>query len=213
MPTDNIPTYAMVRNEFVNWSKFANENQWATGALVKKSSSNVPGDCVAIYYVVDNDKKEILQKLFVTSWNKLYQPDFKKLNLHWVSTLFKVEASDVKQLEHPEETILAPGGQILFILEEDHNVAGTVSAVIHDGVCELGKMAVGDAYQGKGYAHPLMRECISWAKRQGYPDMTIYSNDSLVKAINLYKKYGFVTTHLGAHPRYERVNIIMSLKF
>lgn len=156
--------------------------------------------------------QEIVKKLYCTTYDSKYKSDFKDLNLKWVSTLFKVEPSDLKQLNDPEGSIVVPGGNIIFVLEEDHKVAGTVAMIVHEGACELGKMTVADQYQGKGYAHPLMREGIAWARRQGYPDITLYSSTTLEKAIRLYEKHGFVTTHLGKHPYYERCNIIMNLK-
>ncbi|KAI8340068.1 acyl-CoA N-acyltransferase [Chlamydoabsidia padenii] len=213
MVNTTITTYAMMRNEIVEWSDYVAKNEWAASALKSRpSSSPVPDHCVAIYYRVDKEKKEIINKLYCTTWDSRYKSDFKHLNLIWVSRLFKVEPSDLRQLEYPEETIIMPGGDIIFVLEEDHTVAGTVAMIVHEGACELGKMTVADEHQGKGYAHPLMREGISWARRQGFPDITLVSSTTLKKAINLYKKHGFITTHLGKHHSYERCDIIMNLK-
>ncbi|ORZ22540.1 acyl-CoA N-acyltransferase [Absidia repens] len=212
MANDTIITYAMMRNQFIEWDEFATKNEWASSALDRRPLASAPDHCKAIYYVVDNEKKEIIQKLYVTTWDAKYKSDFKDLNLQWVSSLFKVEAHDLHQLDNPEENIIAPGGQIIFVLEEDLRVAGTVAMVLHDDECQLAKMTVREEHQGKGYAHPLMREGIAWARKEGHSEVTLYSSVNLDKAISLYKKHGFVTTHLGPHPSYERCSIIMQLK-
>ncbi|KAI8086005.1 acyl-CoA N-acyltransferase [Halteromyces radiatus] len=211
-----IKTYAMIRSEITEWSLFVSKNEWAAKELEKQQSSKadiLPEHCVAIYYVVNLDEKIIVDKLYITTWDVKYKEAFKDLNLKWVSSLFKVEPSDIYQLEQPEESILAHGGEIIFLLGRDHKVAGTVAMVIHEGECELAKMTVADHHQGKGYAHPLMNEGISWARNKGHASIKLYSNVSLVKAIKLYEKHGFVTIHLGKHPSYERCSIIMERKF
>ncbi|KAK9709723.1 hypothetical protein K7432_008849 [Basidiobolus ranarum] len=213
MISDSLKTYAMMRNQFVEWDQFASENDWANEALKKGSWEDkpTPDNCVAVYYVIDKDARMIMKKLYVATWSPEYKQIFKDLNLAWVEQFFKVEETDIRQLDHPEESIIKPGGQIFFLLD-DNKVAGTVAMMIHDGECELGKMTVADGYQGKGYAHPLMREGIDWARKQGYPDIAILCAVKLVKAITLYKNHGFETVRLGKHPDYDRCDIIMSLK-
>lgn len=124
--------------------------------------------------------------------------------------LFKIEQSDIYQLEHPQETIINPGGEIFF-LECGGEVIGTVALVVEHGDYELAKMSVSDHHQGKGYSHLLMNAPIDWARQRKLPGITILSSQSLVNAVNLYKKYGFETVRLGPHPNYERCDIIMRL--
>ncbi|ORX89113.1 acyl-CoA N-acyltransferase [Basidiobolus meristosporus CBS 931.73] len=209
-----MKTYAMMRSQIVEWETFAAENAWAKETAEREAwnYSDLPGNCVAVYYVVDNVAKAITNKLHVVTWSSEYKREFKELNLLWVKGLFEVEESDVKQLDYPEENILKTGGQIFFLLE-GKKVAGTVATIVHDGQCELGKMTVADEYQGRGYAHPLMQEAISWAKREGYPNIILLTALKLIKAVALYKKHGFETIHLGKHPHYERCDIIMQLTF
>ena len=49
-----------------------------------------------------------------------YQPEyktaFKSLNEDWITQYFKMEASDYKYLDHPEENILDKDGQIFFAI-------------------------------------------------------------------------------------------------
>ncbi|KAK9763340.1 hypothetical protein K7432_010075 [Basidiobolus ranarum] len=206
-------SYAMMRNQFVEWSQFASENDWASEALREGSweDKQVPERCVAIHYVIDKDAKMIVKKLYVVTWSPKYKQMFKDLNLAWVEQFFKVEENDIRQLDYPEENIIKPGGQIFFLLD-DNKVAGTVAMVVHHGECELAKMNVADGYQGMGYSHLLMREGIDWARKGGYPEIAILTAVRLSKAVALYKNYGFEVVRLGKHPDYDRCDIIMRLK-
>ena len=39
---------------------------------------------------------------------------FRRLNEEWITRYFRMEAKDSEALNHPHETILAPGGRIFF---------------------------------------------------------------------------------------------------
>lgn len=57
-------------------------------------------------------------------------------------------------------------------------------------VCQLG-MVIGDAYQQKGYGKNLIKFMIGWAKTNGYKKiwLNVYSDN--IRAIKLYKNFGF----------------------
>jgi putative acetyltransferase len=135
---------------------------------------------------------------------------FRDLNWAWVERLFKIEESDIKQLEQPEETIIKPGGEIFF-LQSGKDLVGTVAMVHEHGDYELAKMSVGDAYQGRGYSHVLMHSTTMWGQKHKIDGVTILSSQRLVNAIALYKKHGYETVRLGSHPSYARCDIIMRL--
>lgn len=144
----------------------------------------------------------------VSNWNSNYKEDFKRLNLKWLTELFKVEESDIKQLDNPEESIVNIGGEIFFLIDEN-KVIGTIAIIPRDHECELSKLAIDDGYKGKKLSSLLVDKCIEWAKNKQYPSIMLLCNTDLVPAINLYKKHGFVTAHLGQHPDYVRCNIVM----
>jgi ribosomal protein S18 acetylase RimI-like enzyme len=198
----------MMRNQFVEWDKYLLDNTWASAA----ASTTIPENCIAIYHVLNPALKQIVDTLYVVSWSTQYNQDFKELSLAWVQESFEVEESDIKQVETPEESILQPGGQIFFLLDQNKHMVGTIAMMISDhGECELGKLTVKKEYNGKGYAHPLMREGIAWAREKKQPNILLLCNTKLEKAITLYKGYGFETIHLGPHPDYARCNIVMKL--
>lgn len=206
--TQSFSEYALVCGKFVEWNQFLVEHEWAKS---HKFTAPVPENCRTVYYIVKENK--IIDRATVITFDARYKQDFKELNLAWVSQLFEVEESDIKQLESPEESILHAGGEIFFILTYSGIVAGVVADVIHDDECELAKMTVRKECTGKGYANILMKESIEWAKEQGFPFLKLYSSVQLENAIALYKKFGFETIHLGKHSSYKRCNIIMQLDF
>ena len=147
----------------------------------------------------------------VVPFEDKYAVDFKRLNLEWVEKYFNVEEMDKKHLEHPQKNIIEPGGEIYSVIE-DGIVNGVCALIFHkEGVYELAKMAVEKESRGKGYGNLLMEAIIEGARVKNTEKIIILSKTQLKAAINLYKKYGFITTRLGQDPDYERGNIEMQL--
>ena len=147
----------------------------------------------------------------VVPFEEKYAVDFKRLNLEWIEKYFNVEEMDKKHLEHPQKNIIEPGGEIYSVIE-DGIVKGVCALVFHEeGVYELAKMAVEKESRGKGYGNLLMEAIIEDARVKNAEKIVILSNTQLKAAINLYKKYGFITTRLGQDQDYERGNIEMQL--
>jgi ribosomal protein S18 acetylase RimI-like enzyme len=130
------------------------------------------------------------------------------LNYEWLEKFFRVEPNDVIQLSDPQGEIIDKGGQIFYALYNGH-IAGTSSLMkAGDDVYELAKMAVTDAYKGKGIGNALIEFCIAKAKEAGAAKLILYSNTKLTAAINLYRKYGFQEIPMG-DSHYERSDIKM----
>jgi GNAT superfamily N-acetyltransferase len=147
----------------------------------------------------------------VVTYDPRYRDTFVALNREWIERYFRVERNDLEQLERLEETILAPGGEIFFVVK-DGAALGCCAMVPHgEGNYEVAKMAVADAAKGRGYGDLLMEACVRWAVEKGAAEITILSNTVLEPAIRLYRKHGFETVRLGPHPDYERCNIEMKL--
>ncbi|MBC7371511.1 MAG: GNAT family N-acetyltransferase [Bdellovibrionaceae bacterium] len=138
-----------------------------------------------------------------------YKNAFKVLNLRWIEKYFRIESKDIEQTDNPEQC-LAEGGEIFFVVEEGCAVGTCAMYKVGELKYELAKMAVDPEKHGKGYGDLLMKESEGWARRQNAKEILILSNTVLVPAIALYKKHGFQTIHLGAHPDYERCNIEMT---
>ena len=146
----------------------------------------------------------------ITHFEPAYRDAIRRLNYEWLEKYFHLEEIDREVLSKPEEVILAPGGQIFYAWYDDQ-IVGTVSLMkIQDDVFELTKMAVNEAFQGLGIGKLLMEHCLDYAKQQGIKQIIIYSNRRLERAVEMYRKYGFIEIDLGP-VLYTRADIKMRL--
>ena len=136
---------------------------------------------------------------------------FRALNLAWIERYFVVEEMDHHQLDDPQSTVIAPGGEVFFVLESGRPVGCVAMVPEGDGVYELAKMAVDPACQGRGYSNLLMQAALDWAREKNARKVLLLSNTKLAPAIALYRKWGFTTTRLGPHPHYKRTDIEMEI--
>jgi putative acetyltransferase len=79
------------------------------------------------------------------------------------------------------------------VLENSNKIIGTYGIYrIDKKICELRKMYLLPAYQGKGLGKFLLAEALKKAKELGYTEIILETNKVLDKAISLYGKNGFV---------------------
>ena len=131
------------------------------------------------------------------------QPYFESINKAWVTQYFSLEPFDLAQLENPEQTILAKGGEIIFTKIGAH-IAGTVALIpSEEGVWEMIKMGVSPEFQGKGAGELLGKQILEVARQKGATKVRLYTHTKLEAAIKLYHRLGFVTCELecGAYGR------------
>lgn len=139
-----------------------------------------------------------------------YQQAFKKLNEDWITQYFKMEASDYKSLDHPQEYILNNGGYILLAEYKGEPVGACALIKMDANTFELAKMAVSPEVQGKGIGWLLGNAIIEKARQAGAKKLYLESNTILKPAISLYHKLGFKKI-TGVPSPYERCNIQMEL--
>lgn len=139
-----------------------------------------------------------------------YQPDFKRLNLEWISQYFTVETHDLEQLDHPEAHVLPNDGQI-FLALTDGEVVGCV-AMVNMGVTgfELAKMAVSPAMRGRGIGKQLALAAIDYARQLGVKTVWLESNRVLTPALTMYEQVGFREVPRVETP-YARADIRMEI--
>ena len=70
--------------------------------------------------------------------------------------------------------------------------------------CHLLNFAISPEYQGKGFGKLLMRAVIAYTKQIGSSYIVLEVRRSNIRAINLYRKFGFEVT--GIRPRYYSDN-------
>lgn len=147
----------------------------------------------------------------VLSWHPAYREHFAGLNKVWIEKFFTLEPFDIDILEHPEENIIARGGDIIFV-SVGKQIAGTVAYRPLEGeedTVEMTKMAVDEAFQGRRLGWLLGKAVMERAAAAGFKKMVLYSNRVLEPAINMYRKLGFVEMELEPG-RYKRSNIKMT---
>lgn len=146
----------------------------------------------------------------IIDYTPAHQEAFRELNVEWITTWFKMEETDYKSLDHPNEYILDRGGHILIALYNG-TPAGTVALLKMDNdAYELAKMAVSPAVRGKNVGFLLGKAAIEKARSLGAKRLYLESNTILKPAINLYYKLGFSKV-TGPPSPYERCNIQMEL--
>jgi N-acetylglutamate synthase-like GNAT family acetyltransferase len=206
-----IRKYAMIRSRFVDWDTFTQDHPWA---ISQATTNNLPEKCISIYYTVDLDKQTITDRLCMVTYAPKYQADFKKISVEWVTEYFSVEPADLNQLDKAEETIIKPGGELFCLLNGDDKVVGTVAMILEEGgTVELAKLGVPKVLNGRGYAHPLMNECVLWAKHKAYTFINLYTATKLAAARSLYEKWGFELVLNSPHTHFARADVTMRLTF
>ncbi|MEO9324287.1 GNAT family N-acetyltransferase [Nocardioides sp. C4-1] len=143
---------------------------------------------------------------------------FRRLNEQWIEQFFALEPEDARQLRHPVEQLVEPGGAVLVArlgAGPDAEVIGCVglAATPRPGVVELVKMAVSPDHQGHGTGRALVAAAVARARELGATRIELESNARLVAAVHLYEEHGF--RHLGADEHepgpYARADVAMAL--
>lgn len=143
----------------------------------------------------------------VVTYREAWRDAFERLNREWIERWFELEDADRETFRDPHAKIVAPGGQIFFVVERDE-VLGTCAVLRHGpDTHEIAKMAVAPAARGRGYADLLMDAALAFSRAAGARRVIIVSNTRLAPAIRLYQKHGFVRVPLEPDERYARADI------
>ena len=151
-----------------------------------------------------------MNNVSIIPYEPRYQPDFKRLNLEWISQYFTVEEHDLEQLDQPEQHVLPNDGQIFFAKVGD-KIVGCV-AMVNTGTTgfELAKMAVSPDVQGQGIGKQLAVAAINYARQLGIKTVWLESNRVLTPALTMYERVGFREVPLVETP-YARCDIRMEI--
>ncbi|RTL56333.1 MAG: N-acetyltransferase [Sphingobacteriales bacterium] len=150
------------------------------------------------------------QPIEIVEYNNEYHADFHRLNLTWLTKYNLAESHDLLVLNDPEATIIKRGGYI-WLAKAGDKIVGS-AAIMNEGNdhYELAKMAVDDAWQGRGISKLLMEVCINKAKAIGAKKLELFSNHQLTTAISLYEKYGFKHVEVTDSP-FETADVKMEM--
>jgi N-acetylglutamate synthase-like GNAT family acetyltransferase/DNA-binding MarR family transcriptional regulator len=138
---------------------------------------------------------------------------FYDINAEWITAMYSLEPADLKLMEHPRETLVAPGGAILFVEAAGLGIVGTCALKkTGESAFELTKMGVRASARGLKAGEFLLAATIARAKAFGAETLYLLSNRKSQAAIHLYEKLGFVhdagiMARYGAD--YERCDVAM----
>jgi len=146
----------------------------------------------------------------IEAYRPEWAPYFDKFNKAWLEEYFVVEPIDKWVLENPDEAILKEGGRILFALKNGIVIGTVALKFVENGVYELTKMAVDKPYRGIGAGKLLCQAAIDLAASLHAHKVILYSQTTLVNAIDIYRKLGFIEIPLEKG-KYARADIKMEL--
>jgi putative acetyltransferase len=136
---------------------------------------------------------------------------FRRLNEEWIDRYFRLEEKDRKMLGDPQGQILDPGGAIL-IAEADGSAVGCCALILSSpGTFELAKMAVTDAWQGRGLGRKLLAAAIQTARSTGASRLFLETNSRMTPAVRLYESMGFMHAARVRQSDYDRSDVYMEL--
>ena len=151
-----------------------------------------------------------MRKIEITNYNTKYDQSFYELNKSWIEEFWILEASDLKDLLKPQESIIDLGGEVFFALV-NNLVVGTAAMIpFPNSKIELAKITVQKEYRGKGLSKILLKRCINYAKVSKAKEIFLISNSRLISARKLYDKFGFIEVDLDSN-KYKRGNYKMVL--
>ncbi|MDI7774192.1 bifunctional helix-turn-helix transcriptional regulator/GNAT family N-acetyltransferase [Asticcacaulis sp. EMRT-3] len=139
--------------------------------------------------------------------------DFHEINAEWISGMFRLEATDIEVLRHPDEKIIKPGGTILFVEAAGLGIVGTCALQkTGPGAFELTKMGVRSVARGMKAGEFLLAAMIERAQAMQAETLYLLTNSKCAAAIHLYEKLGFrhdaaIMATYGA--RYARCDVAM----
>lgn len=117
---------------------------------------------------------------------------FHDINAEWIRAMFVLEPHDEHVLSHPRETIVDPGGMILFVAGADGAVLGTGALMpTGGGGVELTKMGVLEAARGTGAGAFLLAALVERGRAMGADPLYLLTSSKCEAAIHLYEKIGF----------------------
>ncbi|WP_369025007.1 GNAT family N-acetyltransferase [Qipengyuania sp. RANM35] len=152
-------------------------------------------------------------RLTLLGWDPTLAYEFHDINAEWIEAMFVLEQTDRDVLENPQERIIDPGGDIMFVHAAGLGIVGAC-ALQKTGPTsfELTKMGVRESARGLKAGEFLLEGMIERARQLGAEKLYLLTNRKCAAAVHLYEKLGFehdagIMADYGS--RYERCNVAM----
>jgi len=152
-----------------------------------------------------------IDQVEVVRFEDRFAADFARLNREWLEGFGLLEATDLKYLDHPRESIIDHGGEILFAVFDERVIGSCAIVRIDSTTVELAKLAVAPEARGRGLGRQLTVAAIDYALTLGAERMVLLSNHQLVPAIRLYVSLGFQHASLPSSTGYATADVYMEL--
>ena len=141
---------------------------------------------------------------------------FHDINAEWITSMFVMEDVDRLVLQNPRETIIDPGGAILFVELEGQGIVGAGALRWADpGQLELTKMGVKSGLRGLKAGEVLLDALIARAATMKPDRLYLLTSERCIAAVHLYEKSGFehdAELLESAQHHYERCDVAMTYR-
>ncbi|OPH56014.1 GCN5 family acetyltransferase [Paenibacillus ferrarius] len=153
-----------------------------------------------------------MTELLIVPYKSDYKQDLIRLSYEWLEKYVNVEPEDERIINNPEEAVLNDGG-FIFFAQYNNEIVGTVSLIKleKENTFELAKLAVTEKYQGLKIGRRLMEKCIETSRLEDAQKIILFTNQKLIAAIELYKKFGFSFVPIGNN-KYLEADLKMELE-
>jgi GNAT superfamily N-acetyltransferase len=131
------------------------------------------------------DSVRQLMRTFVSWHRERHQEDLNLINRYFNTAEFEHELATLPGKYAP------PKGGLLLALFDDQPAGCVALREIELGICEMKRMFVHVAFQGKGVGRGLAEAIVRQAKMLGYAKMRLDTSFRQVEAMGLYKSLGF----------------------
>ena len=141
---------------------------------------------------------------------------FHDINAEWINSMFVMEDVDRDVLQNPRETIIEPGGVILFAELEGQGIVGAGALRWSEpGQLELTKMGVKSGLRGLKAGEFLLDALIERAATMNPDRLYLLTSKRCEAAIHLYEKSGFEhdaeLLEVARH-HYDRCDVAMTYR-
>jgi ribosomal protein S18 acetylase RimI-like enzyme len=94
---------------------------------------------------------------------------------------------------------------VVWVLDEGSVIAGIIVLLPATDYLLLDNIAVSPARQGLGLGRRLLAFAEAEALRRGYPEIRLYTHQTMVESQRLYASIGYEETGRGTEAGYDRV--------
>lgn len=109
----------------------------------------------------------------------------------WLGVNLAFQGDFEQELANLPGKYAPPSGRLL-VARSDAGLAGTVALrSLGDGICEMKRLFVREAYRGQGLGRQLVSRILDEARKTGYQRMRLDTLASMTEAVTLYKSTGF----------------------